>query len=80
MAIDFLNNINLNNNKILDFVVDHSNTTDATNVTGKLIYDNGTLKYFDGANWQSLGTSSGTMSSWILEDGDGTAPQTLMEL
>jgi hypothetical protein len=72
MAIDFLNNINLNNNKILDFVVDHSNTTDATNVTGKLIYDNGTLKYFDGANWQSLGTSSGTMSSWILEDGDGT--------
>lgn len=72
MAIDFLSNINLNNNKIEDFVVDHSNTTDATDVTGKLIYDSGTLKYYDGSTWQSLGTSSGTMSSWILEDGDGT--------
>ena len=72
MAIDFLHNINLNNNKIEDFVVDHSNTTDATDVTGKLIYDSGTLKYYDGSSWQSLGTSSGTMSSWILEDGDGT--------
>ena len=78
MAIPFLNhldvsgNINLNDNKLNDFVVDHSTTSAAGNVTGKLIYDSGTLKYYDGSAWQSLGTSSGTMSSWILEDGDGT--------
>tara|TARA_A100001201_G_scaffold2131_10_gene5321 strand:- start:143 stop:1717 length:1575 start_codon:yes stop_codon:yes gene_type:complete len=77
MAIDFLQNLNvkgsiaLNNNQINDFVVDHSNTSDATNVTGKLIYDSGTLKYYDGSSWQSLGTSSGTMSSWVLSDDDG---------
>lgn len=78
MAIPFLNhldvsgNINLNDNKLNDFVVDHSTTSDAGTVTGKLIYDSGTLKYYDGSTWQSLGTSSGTMSSWVLEDGDGT--------
>ena len=77
MAIDFLQNLNvkgtiaLNNNQINDFVVDHSTEGDATNVTGKLIYDSGTLKYYDGSSWQSLGTSSGTMSSWVLSDDDG---------
>lgn len=78
MAIPILNhlnvkgNINLNDYRLNDFVVDHSTEGDAGNTTGKLIYDSGTLKYYDGSNWQSLGTSSGTMSSWVLEDGDGT--------
>ena len=77
MAIPFLNhldvkgNITLNDYKLQDFVVDHSTTGDAGNTTGKLIYDSGTLKYYDGSSWQSLGTSSGTMSSWILSDDDG---------
>jgi cytoskeletal protein CcmA (bactofilin family) len=78
MAIPILNhlnvkgNITLNDYKLQDFVVDHSTTGDAGNTAGKLIYDSGTLKYYDGSTWQSLGTSSGTMSSWVLEDGDGT--------
>jgi cytoskeletal protein CcmA (bactofilin family) len=78
MAIPILNhlnvkgNITLNDYKLQDFVVDHSTTGDAGNTAGKLIYDSGTLKYYDGSAWQSLGTSSGTMSSWVLEDGDGT--------
>ena len=78
MAIPILNhlnvkgNINLNDYRLNDFVVDHSTEGDAGNTTGKLIYDSGTLKYYDGSSWQSLGTSSGTMSSWVLEDGDGT--------
>jgi len=77
MAIPILNhlnvkgNINLNDYKLNDFVVDHSTEGDAGNTTGKLIYDSGTLKYYDGSAWQSLGTSSGTMSSFQLEDGDG---------
>ena len=78
MAIPILNHLNvkgnltLNDYKLQDFVVDHSTTGDAGNTAGKLIYDSGTLKYYDGSAWQSLGTSSGTMSSWVLEDGDGT--------
>jgi len=78
MAIPILNHLNvkgnltLNDYKLQDFVVDHSTTGDAGNTAGKLIYDSGTLKYYDGSSWQSLGTSSGTMSSWVLEDGDGT--------
>ena len=78
MAIPILNhlnvkgNINLNDYRLNDFVVDHSTEGDAGNTAGKLIYDSGTLKYYDGSSWQSLGTSSGTMSSWVLEDGDGT--------
>lgn len=78
MAIPILNhlnvkgNITLNDYKLQDFVVDHSTTGDAGNTAGKLIYDSGTLKYYDGSSWQSLGTSSGTMSSWVLEDGFGT--------
>ena len=80
MAIPILNhldvkgNIGLNDNKLEDFVVDHSTTSDAGNTAGKLIYDSGTLKYYDGANgqWQSIGTSSGSMSQFILEDDDGT--------
>jgi hypothetical protein len=82
MAIPFLNhldvsgNINLNDNKLNDFVVDHSTTSDAGAVTGKLIYDSGTLKYYDGSAWQSLGTSSGTMSSFTLT-GDSGSNQTI---
>ena len=78
MAIPFLNhldvkgNITLNDYKLQDFVVDHSTTGDAGDTAGKLIYDSGTLKYYDGSSWQSLGTSSGSMSQFILEDDDGT--------
>ena len=77
MAIPILNhlnvkgNINLNDYQLNDFVVDHSTTGDAGNTAGKLIYDSGTLKYYNGS-WQSLSTTSGSMSSWFLEDGDGT--------
>lgn len=78
MAIPILNhlnvkgNINLNNYKLNDFVVDHSTTGDAGDVDGKLIFDSNVLKFYDGSAWQTLGTASGTMSSWVLEDGDGT--------
>ncbi len=78
MAIPILNhlnvkgNINLNDYKLNDFVVDHSTEGDAGNVTGKLIFDTNALKFYDGSNWQTLGTASGTMSSFQLEDGDGT--------
>ena len=82
MAIPILNhldvkgNIDLNDNKLEDFVVDHSTTGDAGNTAGKLIYDSGTLKYYDGSQWQSIGTSSGSMSSFTLT-GDSGSNQTI---
>ena len=82
MAIPILNhldvkgNIDLNDNKLEDFVVDHSTTSDAGNTAGKLIYDSGTLKYYDGSQWQSIGTSSGSMSSFQLT-GDSGTPETI---
>jgi len=78
MAIPILNhlnvkgNINLNDYKLNDFVVDHSTEGNAGTVTGKLIFDTNVLKFYNGSAWQTLGTASGTMSSFQLEDGDGT--------
>ncbi len=78
MAIPILNhlnvkgNINLNDYKLNDFVVDHSTEGNAGTVTGKLIFDTNVLKFYNGSAWQTLGTASGTMSSFQLEDGGGT--------
>ena len=57
MAIPFLNhldvkgNISLNDNKLQDFVVDHSTQAAAGTTAGKLIYDSGSLKFYDGSQW-----------------------------
>jgi len=81
MAIPFLNhldvkgNIDLNDNQLQDFVVDHSTTANAGATAGKLIYDSGSLKYYDGANsqWQTLGTGtgSGSVTSVAITGTDG---------
>ena len=77
MAIPILNhlnvkgNITLNDYKLQDFVVDHSTTGDAGNTAGKLIYDSGTLKYYDGSSWQSLGTSTGDITRVNITAGTG---------
>ena len=81
MAIPFLNhldvkgNISLNDNKLQDFVVDHSTQAAAGATAGKLIYDAGSLKYYDGANsqWQTLGTGtgSGSVTSVAISGTDG---------
>ena len=39
--------------------------------TGQIIYDSGTVKYYNGSSWISLSASSGTMSNFVLQDGDG---------
>ena len=77
MAIPILNhlnvkgNINLNDYRLNDFVVDHSTEGDAGNTAGKLIYDSGTLKYYDGSSWQSLGTSTGDITRVNITAGAG---------
>ena len=69
MAVQFLNNIDLNNNQLQEFKVDNQ-TSDPTGLAGEgqLIYrtDSNTLKYHTGSNnWVTLGTSSssGTVTS-----------------
>jgi hypothetical protein len=81
MAIPFLNhldvkgNISLNDNKLQDFVVDHSTQAAAGTTAGKLIYDSGSLKFYDGVNntWQTLGTGtgSGSVTSVAISGTDG---------
>ena len=81
MAIPFLNhldvkgNISLNDNKLQDFVVDHSTQAAAGTTAGKLIYDSGSLKFYDGENntWQTLGTGtgSGSVTSVAITGTDG---------
>jgi hypothetical protein len=81
MAIPFLNhldvkgNISLNDNKLQDFVVDHSTQAAAGTTAGKLIYDSGSLKFYDGENsqWKTLGTGtgSGTVTSVAITGTDG---------
>ena len=79
MAIPFLNhldvkgNISLNDNKLQDFVVDHSTQAAAGTTAGKLIYDSGSLKFYDGSQWQTLGTGtgSGSVTSVAISGTDG---------
>ena len=64
MAVQFLNNIDLNNNQLQEFKVDNQ-TSDPTGLAGvgQLIYrtDNNTLKYHTGSNnWVTLGTGTGS--------------------
>ena len=64
MAVQFLNNIDLNNNQLQEFKVDNQ-TSDPTGLAGEgqLIYrtDNNTLKYHTGSNnWVTLGTGTGS--------------------
>ena len=66
MAVQFLNNIDLNNNQLQEFKVDNQ-TSDPTGLAGEgqLIYrtDNNTLKYHTGSNnWVTLGTGTGSGS------------------
>ena len=62
MAINFLNNIDLNDLQLKNFIVDRTTDADRANTEGALIYDNDTnrLMFYDGSDWQTLGTSDAT--------------------
>ena len=73
MAINFLNNINLNDLELKNFIVDRTTDGARTNTEGALIYDNDTnrLMFYDGADWQTLGTSDATGDVTAVLGGDG---------
>ena len=62
MAINFLNNIDLNDLQIKNFIVDRTTDANRTNTEGALIYDNDTdkLMFYNGSEWVTLGTSDAT--------------------
>ena len=76
----FYVDINLQNQELVGFKVDNE-TADPTGLSGEgqLIYrtDSNVLKYHTGSNtWVTIGTSSGSMSSWVLT-GDSGSDQTV---
>ena len=74
MAIPILNHLDFQKTAEIQNVLLHTEASGniTSPGTGQIIYDSGTVKYYDGSSWQSVGTSSGSMSQWILEDDDGT--------
>ena len=73
MAINFLNNLNLNNLELKNFIVDKTTDAARTNTAGALIFDTDTsrLMFYDGSDWQTLGTSDATGDITAVTAGDG---------
>ena len=73
MAINFLNNLNLNNLELKNFIVDKTTDAARTNSAGALIFDTDTsrLMFYDGSDWQTLGTSDATGDITAVTAGDG---------
>ena len=61
MAINFLNDLDLNQNEAFHFVLENqvNDTAAGTPVDGQLYYDSGTnaVKFGEGGSWVALGTS-----------------------
>ena len=74
MAIPILNHMDFQKSAEIRNVRLHNQASSGVTSpgTGQILYDSGTLKYYNGSSWISIGTSSGSMSQWILEDDDGT--------
>tara|TARA_B110000495_G_scaffold64890_1_gene55197 strand:- start:1757 stop:4063 length:2307 start_codon:yes stop_codon:yes gene_type:complete len=75
MAVQFLNNINLNNNQLQGFKVDNQGS-DPQNLggEGQLIYrtDLDVLRYHTGSNnWVTLASSAANYASWELRSDTG---------
>lgn len=74
MAIPILNHLDLQrvaelrNSRIHNATQNSFGTMSGTD-KGLIIIDGTSLKFYDGDNWQTVGTSSGTMSSFNISDG-----------
>ena len=65
MAIKYLSDINLTNGQLKNFKVDNVTSDPSVSGEGQLIYraDTNKLKYYDGSQWQTVGTSGGSVTS-----------------
>ena len=65
MAINFLQNVSLNNTELQNFKVQNVTSDPSVTGEGQLIYrsDANVLKFYNGANWITLDTNAGTVTS-----------------
>ena len=73
MAIPVLANLDLQNKgQIIKFRVENAAASGYSNAeAGGLIYDSGTLKYYNGSAWVALGTGSGSGTVTQVDGGNG---------
>ena len=79
MAIPILNHMDFGKVAEIQNVLLH--TTGSGDVsspgTGQIIYDSGTIKFYNGSSWLSLASGGGTRSVQIDTNGDGSVNNTL---
>ena len=65
MAINFLQNVSLNNTELQNFKVQNVTSDPSVTGEGQLIYrsDSNVLKFYNGANWITLDSNAGTVTS-----------------
>ena len=65
MAINFLQNVSLNNSELQNFKVQNVTSDPSVTGEGQLIYrsDSNVLKFYNGANWITLDSNAGTVTS-----------------
>lgn len=65
MAIQFLQNVSLNNTELQNFKVQNVTSDPSVTGEGQLIYrsDSNVLKFYNGANWITLDSNAGTVTS-----------------
>jgi hypothetical protein len=76
MAINFLDNIQLNQNQLLGARIENVTSDPSSGAVGGDIIFNSTsnvLKYYNGTGWISLTADTQGMVSWTLGDGSATA-------
>jgi len=74
MAIPILNHIDLRSVSELQNAILHKTTSaSASDVEGKIIYDTGvnSIKFYDGSEWKTVGTSGGSVTSVAISGTDG---------
>lgn len=65
MAINFLQNVSLNNTELQNFKVQNVTSDPSVTGEGQLIYrsDSNVLKFYNGSNWITLDSNAGTVTS-----------------
>jgi len=77
MAIQFVNNLDLNNNYLEEVAIENlsADPSAGDSVQGKIYYNTSTdkLRIFTGAGWVDVGDQGGTYDKWIIATGGSNA-------
>ena len=71
--MDVLNDVNLNGNKLTNSVIGSNNTTTA----GAIKYNSGSLSYYNGSSWITLGSGGAREVNSFFNISDGTTTYTV---